>query len=99
MSHICYETKSISKITVDSQTIFLVPKSINLDEVAIAKEESVQQITASAFLKRHKIGSPSVSRRLADALCEKGLLNDDSTLDGTVYSVSDVFLSHWMERL
>ena len=99
LSHICYETKSISKITVDSQTIFLVPKSINLDEVAIAKEESVQQITASAFLKRHKIGSPSVSRRLADALCEKGLLNDDSTLDGTVYSVSDVFLSHWMERL
>ena len=67
--------------------------------IAIAKEESVQQITAAAFLKRHKIGTPSVSRRLADALCEKGLLNDDSTLDGTVYSVSDVFLSHWMERL
>ena len=67
--------------------------------IAIAKEESVQQITASAFLKRHKIGTPSVSRRLADALCEKGLLNDDSTLDGTLYSLSDVFLSHWMERL
>ena len=71
--------------------------------IAIAKEESVQQITAAAFLKRHKIGTPSVSRRLADALCEKGLLNDDNTLDGTVYSVSDsvsdVFLSHWMERL
>ena len=36
LSHICYETKSISKITADSQTIFLVPKSINLDEVAIS---------------------------------------------------------------
>ena len=35
---------------------------------------SVQQITASAFLKDHNIGSPSVSRRLADALCEKGLI-------------------------
>ena len=35
LSHICYETKSISKITADLQTIFLVPKSINLDEVAI----------------------------------------------------------------
>ena len=33
LSHICYETKSISKITADSQTIILVPKSINLDEV------------------------------------------------------------------
>ena len=67
--------------------------------IAIAKEQSVQQITASAFLKRHKIGTPSVSRRLADALCEKGLINDESTLDGTVYSISDVFMSHWMERL
>ena len=34
LSHICYETKSISKITADSQTIILVPKSINLDELA-----------------------------------------------------------------
>lgn len=67
--------------------------------IAVAKEGSIQQITSSAFLKRHKIGTPSVSRRLADALCEKGLLNDESTLEGTIYSVSDVFLSHWMERL
>ena len=36
LSHICYETKSISKITADSQTIILVPKRINLDEVAIS---------------------------------------------------------------
>ena len=36
LSHICYETKSIFKITADLQTIFLVPKSINLDEVAIS---------------------------------------------------------------
>ena len=36
LSHICYETKSISKITADLQTIFLVPKSINLDEVTIS---------------------------------------------------------------
>jgi hypothetical protein len=36
LSHICYETKRISKITADLQTIFLVPKSINLDEVAIS---------------------------------------------------------------
>lgn len=67
--------------------------------IAVAKEGSIQQITSSEFLKKHKIGSPSVSRRLADALCEKGLLNDDVTLNGTIYSVSDVFLSHWMERL
>jgi len=67
--------------------------------IAIAKEGSVQQITASAFLKDHKIGTPSVSRRLAEALCEKGLLNDKATLEGIIYSLNDVFLSHWMERL
>lgn len=67
--------------------------------IAVAKDGSIQQITSSEFLKRHKIGTPSVSRRLADALCEKGLLNDDVTLNGTIYSISDVFLSHWMERL
>lgn len=67
--------------------------------IAVAKEGIVKQITASAFLKRHKIGTPSVSRRLADALTEKGLLNDEVTVEGTTYSLSDVFLSHWMERL
>ena len=67
--------------------------------IAVAKEGSVQQITASAFLRNHKIGTPSVSRRHADSLCEKGLLNDDITINGTTYSLSDVFLSHWMERL
>ena len=36
LSHICYETKSISKITADSQTIILAPISIHLDEVAIS---------------------------------------------------------------
>ena len=67
--------------------------------IAVAKEDSVRHITASEFLKRHKIGTPSVSRRFTDALCEKGLLNDNSSLDGTAYSVSDIFMSHWMERL
>lgn len=67
--------------------------------IAVAKEGCVQQITASKFLKRHNIGTPSASRRLAESLCEKGLLNDDITLEGTTYSVGDVFLSRWMERL
>lgn len=93
-----------NQLMQQSESVYLQYRQMLTDKqwdylIAIAKEESVQQITASAFLKRHKIGTPSVSRRLADALCEKGLLNDDSTLDGTVYSISDVFMSHWMERL
>ena len=67
--------------------------------IAVAKERTVSQITAANFLGRHKIGSASTSQRLADALCEKGLLNDDIKTKGTTYSVNDVFFSHWLERL
>jgi hypothetical protein len=67
--------------------------------IAVAKEGSVRQITSAQFLGKYHIGSASVSSRLAQSLCEKGLLNDEVTLDGTVYSINDVFLSHWMERL
>jgi hypothetical protein len=67
--------------------------------IAVAKEGSVSQITAAQFLGRHRIGSASTSQRLADALCEKGLLNDEITVKGVTYSVNDVFLSHWLERL
>ena len=67
--------------------------------IAVAKEGTVSQITAANFLGHHKIGSASTSQRLADALCEKGLLNDDINTKGTTYSVNDVFFSHWLERL
>ena len=67
--------------------------------IAVAKEGSVSQITAAQFLGRHKIGSASTSQRLADALCEKGLLKDDINVKGITYSLNDVFFSHWLERL
>ena len=67
--------------------------------IAVAKEGDVRQITASGFLKQYQIAGASASRQMADALTEKGLLNAEATLEGTVYSVGDVFLSHWLERL
>ena len=96
--------KACEQLMKQSETVFLQYRQMLTDKqwnylIAVAKEGSVQQIMASAFLKDHNIGSPSVSRRLADALCEKGLINDEITLAGTTYSVSDVFLSRWMERL
>ena len=96
--------KACEQLMRQGEAVFLQYRQMLTDKqwnylIAIAKEGSVSQITASRFLKDHQIGTPSVSRRLADALCEKGLLNDDVTLVGTSYSVSDVFLSRWMERL
>ena len=96
--------KACEQLMKQGEAVFLQYRQMLTDKqwnylIAVAKEGSVKQITASAFLKKHKIGTPSVSRRLADALCEKGLLNNDVTLDGATYSVNDVFLSRWMERL
>ena len=54
LSHICYETKSIFKITADSQTIFLVPKSINLDEVAISAKVPKRIKTTEVGLMKAK---------------------------------------------
>lgn len=54
LSHICYETKSIFKITADLQTIFLVPKSINLDEVAISAKVPKRIKTTEVGLMKAK---------------------------------------------
>jgi len=67
--------------------------------IAVAKEGGVRQITASDFLKRNKIAGASASRQMADALVEKGLLHAEATFEGVVYSVDDIFFSHWLERL
>lgn len=96
--------QACQQLMKQGEAVFLQYRQMLTDKqwnylIAVAKEGSVQQITASEFLKNHNIGTPSTSRRLADALCEKGLLNDDITLEGTTYSVGDVFLSRWMERL
>ena len=40
LSHICYETKSVSTSAVGTQTIFLVPKTVRLDEVAVIAKSS-----------------------------------------------------------
>ena len=54
LSHICYETKSIAKVTADAQTIFLVPKSINLDEVAISTKTPKRTKTTEVGLMKAK---------------------------------------------
>jgi len=96
--------KACEQLMKQGETVYLQYRQMLTDKqwdylIAVAKEESVVQITSSSFLKKYKIGLPSVSRRLATALVEKGLLNEEVGLSETTYSVSDVFMSHWMERL
>ena len=54
LSHICYDTKIISKIPADSHTIYLVPKSINLDEVAISTKVPKRIKTTEVGLMKAK---------------------------------------------
>ena len=54
LSHICYETKIITKVTADLQTIFLVPRSINLNEVAINAKTPKRTKTTEVGLMKAK---------------------------------------------
>lgn len=86
------------------ETVYLQYRQMLTDKqwnylIAVAKEGSVRQITAADFLKRYQIGGASASRKLAESLSEKGLLNVEVSLEGIDYSVDDVFFSHWLGRL
>jgi len=54
LSHICYETKNIAKVAADSQTIFLVPKSITLGEVAVSAKATKRVKTTEVGLMKAK---------------------------------------------
>ena len=96
--------KACDQLLKQSETVYLQYRQMLTDKqwnylIAVAKEGSVRQITAADFLKRYQIGGASASRKLADSLSEKGLLNVEVSLEGIDYSVGDVFFSHWLERL
>ena len=54
LSHISYKTKSIAKVTPDLQTIFLVPKITNLDEVTISTKTPKRTKTTEVGLMKAK---------------------------------------------
>ncbi|WP_295679800.1 ATP-binding protein [uncultured Fibrobacter sp.] len=67
--------------------------------IAVAKEGSVRQPTASAFLMKYRIGSSATAKKILTTLVEKELLLEQSDLNGKNYSVYNVFMSRWMESL
>ncbi len=66
---------------------------------SIAKEGVVRQPMSGAFLNKYKIGTPASSKRYLTSLLEKNLVYEEKTLSGAEYSVYDVFLSRWLEKL
>lgn len=54
LSHISYKTKNIAKITTDSQTIFLVPKITDIDEIAVRAKAPKRIKTKEVGLMKSK---------------------------------------------
>ena len=82
LSHICYETKIITKVTADLQTIFLVPKSINLDEVAISAKVPKRTKTTEVGLMKAKT---QTKHKGANGFEMALFIPYDSTWTGTPY--------------
>ncbi len=94
--------KSCVEILQRNESVFLQYKQLLTPAqwdflVAVAKEDEVRQITAQAFLMKHKIGTPSNARRISKSLMEKELLLETTLKKGVVYQVYDLFLSRWLE--
>lgn len=54
LSHICYETRSISIADNSGQTVLLVPKSVNLGEVSVSAKAPKRMKTTTAGLTKVK---------------------------------------------
>lgn len=66
--------------------------------IALAKGEVVTQPYAYDFLKKNNIGATAVARRQLTTLIDKDLVFEETTKEGTIYRVADMFLLRWMAR-
>ncbi len=66
--------------------------------IALAKEQTVEQITSGAFLQKYNISGATTARRTIQALIDKGLVLAIPQKKQTTYQVYDVFFMHWLAR-
>jgi uncharacterized protein len=66
---------------------------------AVAKEEKVYQPNSKDFIEKHKLGIPANIQRAIESLLNKEMLYKGNDSTGAYYTVYDVFLSRWMEKL
>jgi DNA-binding MarR family transcriptional regulator len=66
---------------------------------AVAKEGEVQKPTSAAFLSKYGLASGPAVLKSLKSLIEKELILETVTLEGSVYSVYNVFFSRYLEYL
>jgi hypothetical protein len=65
---------------------------------AVAKEERLLQPTATSFIQKYKLGTPSTVSRSIHALLEKEMILYNSAVEKPYYEVYDKFLLRWLEK-
>lgn len=65
---------------------------------AVAKEERLYQPTATSFIQKYKLGTPSTVSRSMQALLEKEMILYNSAVDKPYYEVYDKFLLRWLDN-
>jgi AAA+ ATPase superfamily predicted ATPase len=64
---------------------------------AIAKEEKVEQITASAFIKKYDLGAASTVKRSLDSLLKTEMIYAEQEKERKYYVVYNCFFSRWLQ--
>lgn len=99
-----FAKEEAAKLLKQNENVYLQYRSLLTTQQwnylkAIAKEGIVAKPMSGKFVEKYAIGTPANSQRLLSALIDKDLILDDTTIDQTLYSVYDVFLSRWLESV
>jgi hypothetical protein len=74
------------------EVLYRLPEKQKMVLIALAKNGPTKSVTSAAFVKKYSLQSASTEQSALRGLLEK----DFVTLEQGVYSVYDLFMSHWL---
>lgn len=77
------------------ETISRLPEKQTMTLIALSKSGPTKSITSAAFVEKYSLQSSSTVQSAMKGLLEK----DFVTLEKGVYSVYDIFLDYWIQRM
>jgi len=77
------------------ETMFRLPEKQKMTLVALAKNGPTKSITSASFVKKYSLQSASTVQSAMKGLLEK----DFVTLEKGIYSVYDIFMDYWLQRI
>lgn len=80
---------------VYEETISRLPEKQTMTLIALAKSGPTKSITSAAFVEKYSLQSASTVQSAMKGLLEK----DFVTLEKGVYSVYDIFMDYWIQRI